>query len=631
MPVFPTIAGFEFIALLGRGGMAAVYRARQPALGREVAIKVVDPQDGASDEYLQRLENEAQSLAGLGHPNIVVLHQFGRTAEGALYYVMPLLTGGDLSRWPKPVEEARLVPLLDTLLDALAHAHAADVIHRDIKPENILFDPHGRPLLADFGAAFRRSKPRTTLDGMAIGSTGYMSPEQARGAVVDARSDLYSLAVLAFEMLTGRLPFDGPDPLAVALAQVEQPVPRLPPPLAHWQAWFERALAIDPAARFARAEDMRDGLRELQPLARPAVPPARLRWYHGAAAALVLIPLLASLWLTHERPVDPGEIAALLAESTLLPPAEPNALDRLREARRQAPDDRVLLALQAQLFDLLAMRMTPALQAEDLAGLPAQWQGWRQAVASLDAGHSEAVRIHEAAVEARLQERLETASARYDRTLAAAALDLLDAWPEASPALLALAAEVRRLPLEGERFSDPDGPELLLVRRPQDDERGLAVMAAALQPALYQRFASATRRRLPNCPGQPEMLQACVGLDDAEALADWLSAQSGARYRVPTRRELASVIAHVEPAPLHAWTRTCNEVTTTITPNVAKRAWGGIRSVFGGERAQARIERRCDGHLALPLDGRGSVARAFEDASAQTTVVLLREVAATQR
>jgi hypothetical protein len=284
---FPDVPGYELQAELGRGGMAVVYSAIENDLGRQVAIKVVRGDAGDADGHIQRLENEARGLAALHHPHIVDLYRFGRTADGALYYVMPLMTGGSLEDWQKPVPEERVVALLDTLLDALGHAHAADIVHRDIKPANILFDRHKRPLLADFGAAFMRQRAtRITSHGTAIGSSGYMSPEQARGLAVDARSDLYSTAVLAFELLTGKLPFEGSDGLATALAQLEQPVPRLPDPLRHWQAFFYRALAVNPEHRYGSAAAMRAAIHKLKPSTRP-------RWRRPLVAIALVAGVIA--------------------------------------------------------------------------------------------------------------------------------------------------------------------------------------------------------------------------------------------------------------------------------------------------------------------------------------------------
>jgi hypothetical protein len=245
--------------------MAVVYSAIEKDLDRPVAIKVVRNTVGETEGHIIRLENEARGLAALHHPHIVDLYRFGRTEDGSLFYVMPLLTGGTLEDVPRPMPEAKVVELLDHLLDALEHAHASDIIHRDIKPANILYDRFKRPMLADFGAAFMRQRDtRLTTHGQAIGSTGYMSPEQARGHAVDARSDLYSVAVLAFELLTGRRPFEEEDALATALAQIEKPVPRLPDELRHWQSFFYRALAVNPEHRYSSASSMRAAIHAVQ-------------------------------------------------------------------------------------------------------------------------------------------------------------------------------------------------------------------------------------------------------------------------------------------------------------------------------------------------------------------------------
>jgi hypothetical protein len=309
---FPQVPGYEIESELGRGGMAVVYKAVETDLGRDVAIKIVKADPDDNEGHIQRLENEARGLAALHHPHIVDLYRFGHLPDGALYYVMPLLPGGTLEEVPKPMPEDKVVALLDHLLDALAHAHATDIIHRDIKPSNILFDRHGRPMLADFGAAFmRRRDTRITEHGEAIGSSGFMSPEQARGQRVDARSDLYSVAVLAFELLTGQLPWKGEDGLATALAQIEQPVPRLPDALKHWQAFFYRALAVNPEHRYAGAAAMRAAIHAL------LKPPRQSLGWTGLAAGLAVAVLALgglgySLWRSRVPPTETVRTATVL-------------------------------------------------------------------------------------------------------------------------------------------------------------------------------------------------------------------------------------------------------------------------------------------------------------------------------
>jgi hypothetical protein len=325
MSGFPQLPGYEIQSELGRGGMAVVYSAIEADLGRQVAIKVVRG-DATEPGHIQRLENEARGLAALHHPHIVDLYRFGRTEDGSLFYVMPLLPGGSLEDVPKPMPEERVVALLDNLLDALAHAHAADIIHRDIKPANILFDRHGRPLLADFGAAFMRKRDaRLTSHGHAIGSSGFMSPEQARGMAVDARSDLYSVAVLAFELLTGKMPFEGEDALSTALAQIEQPVPLLPEQLKHWQSFFYRALAVNAEHRYSRAAAMRAAIHALRASA-PRETASRVLPIALAIGVLLLVVASFALWKSRS-PKAPASVEAGRSEPApaATTPAEPGA------------------------------------------------------------------------------------------------------------------------------------------------------------------------------------------------------------------------------------------------------------------------------------------------------------------
>ncbi|MBL8298620.1 MAG: SUMF1/EgtB/PvdO family nonheme iron enzyme [Rhodanobacteraceae bacterium] len=251
------IPGYRIVRQLGQGGMATVYLAVQNALDREVAIKVLGADRAPSEDLIKRFENEARVIAKLDHPHIVSIYEVGRASSGHLYYTLPYLPNGDLSKRKDSGDQERIVGILRNLAHALGHAHRHGIVHRDVKPENVLFDKLDRPQLADFGIALvRHSDVRVTREGATLGSTGYMSPEQARGQVLDGRSDLYSLGVMAYELLTGDLPFHGPDALSVALAHVEQPAPRLPPQRKHWQPVMDKLLAKDPAQRYATADEL---------------------------------------------------------------------------------------------------------------------------------------------------------------------------------------------------------------------------------------------------------------------------------------------------------------------------------------------------------------------------------------
>ncbi|HEY2344362.1 MAG TPA: protein kinase [Xanthomonadaceae bacterium] len=262
---FPRIPGYRFQKRLGEGGMAAVYLATQESLDRPVAIKVME-REGLQDEVSkQRFENEARTIAKLTHPCIVNIYEVGRTADGRMYYIMPFLANGDLSQRDLRHQEERIIRVLRALLSALDYAHARGIVHRDVKLANVLYDVADRPLLTDFGIALtKRDTSRITSAGLAVGSSGYMAPEQARGGDVDGRADLYSLGVLAYELLTGRLPFRAPDALALALMHAQNPVPRLPPEKRHWQAFIDKAMAKAPEQRYRDAQQMMDALNRIE-------------------------------------------------------------------------------------------------------------------------------------------------------------------------------------------------------------------------------------------------------------------------------------------------------------------------------------------------------------------------------
>ena len=262
----PEVPGYRVVRVIGEGGMSTVYLGTQLSLGREVAIKVMRPEALADEVSRRRFENEARTIARLEHPHIVGIHEVGRTADDLPWYSMPYLPRGHVGQRDLGGDPQRVREILRALLGALAFAHARGVIHRDVKAENVLFDEADRPLLADFGIALRRGHgTRVTMTGLAVGSTAYMAPEQARGEQVDHRADLYSVGVLGWEMLAGQLPYVADDALSMAIAHAQNPVPKLPPALRHWQRFFERALAKSPRKRFNDAAQMIEALDQVQP------------------------------------------------------------------------------------------------------------------------------------------------------------------------------------------------------------------------------------------------------------------------------------------------------------------------------------------------------------------------------
>ena len=313
----PEIPGYRVIRRIGKGGMSFVYLGVQISLDRQVAIKVMSPEALKDEKSKIRFEQEAHTIAKLEHPCIVGVHEVGRTPQGLLYYVLPYLARGHLGQRDFTNDEPRIIEVLRALLSALEYAHTRGIVHRDVKAENVLFDNADRPLLTDFGIALQRTDTsRITTAGLAVGSGGYMAPEQARGEAVDGRADLYSVGVLAYELLNGRLPYLSPDPLGLALMHAQDPIPRLPVERKHWQSLIDRAMAKSPDNRFRNAQQMLSALNQLS-LRERAVVAA-----HEAVPLSPVIPLLQRQWL---RPALFAIAAASLLVMTALlmrtPPA----------------------------------------------------------------------------------------------------------------------------------------------------------------------------------------------------------------------------------------------------------------------------------------------------------------------
>jgi beta-lactam-binding protein with PASTA domain/predicted Ser/Thr protein kinase len=283
---------YRVISRLGSGGMADVYLAQDQLLGREVAVKVLHHHFAEDHEFVERFRREASSAAALSHPNIVGIFDRGEW-NGTYYIAMEYVAGRSLKaivREQGPLEPAAAIDIVIQILRAARSAHRRGVIHRDLKPHNVILDEEGRARVTDFGIA-RAGASDMTLTGSIMGTAQYLSPEQAQGFAVSAASDLYSIGVILYELLTGAVPFEGESAVAIAYKQVSAEPrppselnPSLPPSL---DAVVLRALAKDPAQRYADADELITALqRERDTLpAYAGAPAGGAHEYRAAAVA----------------------------------------------------------------------------------------------------------------------------------------------------------------------------------------------------------------------------------------------------------------------------------------------------------------------------------------------------------
>jgi serine/threonine-protein kinase len=223
-----TIGKYEIVSHLGSGGMGDIYKAVQKPLNRIVALKVLAPHLGRNEEFSARFEIEARAISLLEHNNIVSIYEYGEE-NGLKYFAMQYVDGyslGQLLATRKSLEMDEVIEYTRQICRALRYAHSKSIVHRDIKPQNILIDKQNVCRLTDFGIAKIFSHSNITMTGVAVGTPEYMSPEQAAGEDLDAQTDIYSLGIVIYEMLTKRSPFTGNNPIAIAYKQIhEMPAP----------------------------------------------------------------------------------------------------------------------------------------------------------------------------------------------------------------------------------------------------------------------------------------------------------------------------------------------------------------------------------------------------------------------
>jgi len=345
---------------IATGGMGEVWKATDSVLGRQVAVKVLKHEYADDPSFRSRFETEAQHAAALHHPSVASVFDFGEieNEDGSgtrPFLVMELVPGQPLSallRGGEPMAPTVAADLVAQAADAIAAAHAMDIVHRDVKPANLLVTPEGRVKITDFGIARAADAVALTQTGQILGTPHYISPEQAEGRPATNASDIYALGVVLYECLAGRRPFAGDSPVATALAHMRDPVPPLSDEVpAHLRAVTDKALAKNPADRFASAAEMAMALRAdaghtlLMPAQSPVELPGPARrglptwwpWVAAAAAVLLVVgvvSLLAGRDASNTTSGDPTASAsaspsASPSASTSVPPED----DRVRVRR----------------------------------------------------------------------------------------------------------------------------------------------------------------------------------------------------------------------------------------------------------------------------------------------------------
>lgn len=366
---------YKILEMIGGGGMANVYLAHDMILDRDVAVKVLRLDFANSEEFIRRFHREAQSATSLAHPNIVSIYDVGE--EDSIYYiVMELVKGQTLKQYiqthsPVPIEDA--LSIMKQITSAISHAHQNHIIHRDIKPQNILIDQSGNVKITDFGIAMALSATSITQTNSVLGSVHYLSPEQARGGIANHKSDIYSLGIVMFELLTGRLPFSGESAVSIALKHLQSETPSL----RRWNTYIPqsvenivlKATAKDPFHRYDSVEEMEEDIATALDPSRADEPKFTIPVDDDVTKAIPVI--------TEEKPFSDLDETIIHGNETKksAEPAAKESVGKGKKKRRKLPLIlisilSVLLLLIVLTFTLLPALLTPKdIEVPDVSGM----------------------------------------------------------------------------------------------------------------------------------------------------------------------------------------------------------------------------------------------------------------------
>ena len=482
------IPGYTIIREINHGGMATVYLAIQLSVGREVALKIMKPELDQDPEFHQRFKREAEIVGQLPHPNIVSINDIGRY-NGLNYISMDYLPNGSLEqKIAQGMDSKTALQVATSMASALALAHGKGYVHRDIKPENILFRADNSAVLTDFGIArIIHTRVQMTQVGSVMGTPHYMSPEQTKAKELDGRSDLYSLGIVLYEMLTGNKPFHGNDALVIAIQHLHEPVPRLPHNLFPYQIIIDKLLAKNPEERFQTAEELLSALQNLSLQTRKAMPikprPVKTRAKLYSTAALLML-VAVSLYF-FSAPPSP------FAELTVTTQPETARVRILNIEERYAS----------------GIQLSPGAYKIEVTA-----PGYAKSVNWVDV-KSGKQRLNYSLVKQSNQENL---SSPKNSNL--------------TPEMVSIAA--------GSFLMGNPADENSVAENVSLSSR-YAMSKFEITFAQYDHFATATNRSLPNDNGwgRDERPVINVSWDDAQAYVNWLSKTTGNTYRLPNEAE----------------------------------------------------------------------------------------------
>lgn len=641
------IPGYQILKKINQGGMSTVYLATQRSMGRQVALKVMSPVLNADPIFSERFQREANIVGQLSHPSIVAIHDIGRY-RSLNYIAMDYLPGGSVADalTRGAIEPLEALHITRQIAMALDHASNKGYVHRDLKPENILFREDGSAVLTDFGVA--RTVARTTRmtnTGMVVGTPHYMSPEQARGAAVDGRADLYSLGVVLYEMLTSAVPYQAEEAVAIAIKHLTDPIPRLPARHSLYQGLIDRFLAKDPDQRYQRGLDVVDAIDQLlaaldgkspsnatklnntsvrvssllralvmtlygtlcdrvsaswarwrdkplhqqnpraeqqtimrfQQVLQQSAPAKRRSWRLAAVAGIAAVVTLFiwgknPQWSATTKPEASAETTAHTPTNGEFPPQQAS-IDTVENASRSHP---ILREAPTAPATVPPPAVTPASSTEDVAQgaktpmakespvqepqVPAADEA-PPTFALLVSVKPDDARIRIMNIVPRYVPGIALEPGRYDIEVSKAGYSTVRRWIEISSADINLAVELERKYFPGKNFQSPlksggSGPEMVVIspgsftmgsnQRPFTSpehkiviNRPYAIGAHEITFNDYDRFAKATGRALPSDENWGRGTRPVVNISwqDAQRYANWLSEESGHKYRLASEAE----------------------------------------------------------------------------------------------